>query len=45
MAGIIQDVGAFFDGLESWLSFLPRITIGSLTEIIIIAILVYFALL
>ena len=45
MAGIIQDVGAFFDGRESWLSFLPRITIGSLTEIIIIAILVYFALL
>lgn len=45
MAGIIQDVGAFFDGLESWLSFLPRITIGSLTEIIIIAILVYFTLL
>lgn len=45
MAGIIQDVGAFFDGLGSWLSFLPRITIGSLTEIIIIAILVYFALL
>ena len=45
MTGIIQDVGAFFDGLGSWLSFLPRITIGSLTEIIIIAILVYFALL
>ena len=45
MKGIIQDVGAFFDGLGSWLSFLPRITIGSLTEIIIIAILVYFALL
>ncbi|MFR5631732.1 MAG: diadenylate cyclase CdaA [Monoglobales bacterium] len=38
-------MGAFFDGLGSWLSFLPRITIGSLTEIIIIAILVYFALL
>lgn len=37
--------GSFFDGLGSWLSFLPRITIGSLTEIIIIAILVYFALL
>ena len=45
MAGIIQDVGAFFDGLGSWLSFLPRITIGSLTEIFIIAILVFFALL
>lgn len=45
MTGIIQDVGAFFDGLGSWPSFLPRITIGSLTEIIIIAILVYFALL
>ena len=45
MTGTIQDVGAFFDGLGSWLSFLPRITIGSLTEIIIIAILVYFALL
>ena len=45
MTDIIQDVGAFFDGLGSWLSFLPRITIGSLTEIIIIAILVYFALL
>ncbi|MDO4267759.1 MAG: diadenylate cyclase CdaA [Eubacteriales bacterium] len=38
-------MGAFFEGIGSWLSFLPRITMGNLIEIIIIAVLVYFALL
>lgn len=45
MAGIFHDFGTVFHGLRSWLSFLPRITIGNLIEIIIIASLVYFALL
>lgn len=45
MAGIFHDFGAMFQGLRSWLSFLPRITVGNLIEIIIIASLVYFALL
>ncbi len=45
MAGIFHDFGTMFHGLRSWLSFLPRITVGNLIEIIIIASLVYFALL
>ncbi len=45
MAGIFQGFGAVFQGFRSWISFLPRITVGNLIEIIIIAILVYFALL
>ena len=45
MAGMIQNLGAAFDGARSWLSFLPRISISSLAEIIILGILVYYALL
>ncbi|MDD3251544.1 MAG: diadenylate cyclase CdaA [Lachnospiraceae bacterium] len=45
MAGIIQDIGTFFQGARSWISFLPRISVGNIIEIIIIAVLVYFALL
>lgn len=45
MTGIFHDFGTMFQGLRSWLSFLPRITMGNLIEIIIIASLVYFALL
>lgn len=45
MAGIVQDLGTFFQGVRSWISFLPRITTGNLVEIIIIAGLVYYALL
>lgn len=45
MAGIIQDVGTVLQGVRSWLSILPRISIANIIEIIIIAVLVYFALL
>lgn len=45
MAGMIQNLGVAFDGARSWLSFLPRISISSLAEIIILGILVYYALL
>lgn len=45
MAGMIQDVGTVLQGVRSWLSILPRISIGNIIEIIIIAVLVYFALL
>jgi len=45
MAGIFQNMGGFFQGLGSWLSFLPRITIANLIEIGIIAFLVYEILL
>ncbi|MDO5405727.1 MAG: diadenylate cyclase CdaA [Eubacteriales bacterium] len=38
-------MGGFFQGLGSWLSFLPRITIANLIEIGIIAFLVYEILL
>lgn len=34
-----------FQGMRSWISFLPRITFSNLTEIIILTILVYYALL
>lgn len=42
---IFQTMGEFFQGLGSWLSFLPRITIANLIEIGIIAFLVYEILL
>lgn len=45
MAGMIQDVGTVLQGVRSWLSILPRISVGNIIEIIIIAVLVYFALL
>lgn len=45
MMGIFQQVGDFFQGIGSWLSFLPRITIPNLIEIAIIAFLVYEILL
>lgn len=41
MAEIAPGLGDFFRGLQSWISFLPRITLSNLVEIIIIAILVY----
>lgn len=45
MTGIFQNMGAFFQGIGSWLSFLPRIGLGNLIEIGIIAFLVYEILL
>ena len=45
MAGIIQDLGTVFQGVRSWLSFLPRISIANLIEIVIIAVMVYYTLL
>ncbi len=45
MAGIIQDLGTVFQGVRSWLSFLPRISVANLIEIVIIAVLVYYTLL
>ncbi len=45
MAGMFRNLGEMFRGVRSWISFLPQITVGNLIEIMIIAILVYFALL
>lgn len=45
MTGIFQNMGAFFQGIGSWLSFLPRIGLGNLIEIGFIAFLVYEILL
>ena len=45
MTGVFQDMGGFFQGIGSWLSFLPRITLPNLIEIGIIAFLVYEILL
>ena len=45
MAGIVQDLGTVFQGVRSWLSFLPRISVANFIEIVIIAVLVYYALL
>ena len=45
MTGIFQDLEMVFQGMRSWISFLPRITFSNLTEIIILTILVYYALL
>lgn len=42
MTGTVQGLGDIFQGLQSWLSFLPRIiTLTNIIEIIIIAFLVY----
>lgn len=45
MASIIQDLGTLFQGVRSWLAFLPRISVANFIEIVIIAVLVYYALL
>lgn len=45
MTGIFQDLEVVFQGMCSWISFLPRITFSNVTEIIILTILVYYALL
>ena len=45
MTGIFQDLEMVFQGMRSWISFLPRITFSNVTEIIILTILVYYALL
>ena len=45
MTGIFQDLEMVFQGMRSWISFLPRITFSNITEIIILTILVYYALL
>ncbi len=45
MAGVFQNMGEFLKGLQSWLSFLPRISFANLIEIGIIAFLVYEILL
>ena len=45
MTGIFQDLEMVFQGMRSWISFLPRITFSNLTEIIILTILVYYSLL
>ncbi|HIT64254.1 MAG TPA: TIGR00159 family protein [Candidatus Ventrimonas merdavium] len=42
---MFRNLGEMFRGVRSWISFLPQITVGNLIEIMIIAILVYFALL
>lgn len=41
MAGIVPGLDEFFERFQSWISFLPRITLSNLVEIIIIAFLVY----
>lgn len=41
MAEIIPGLTDALQGLQSWISFLPRITLSNLFEIIIIAVLVY----
>ena len=45
MVGIFQNLEMVFQGMRSWISFLPRITFSNITEIIILTILVYYALL
>lgn len=45
MTGMFQNLEMVFQGMRSWISFLPRITISNITEIIILTILVYYALL
>lgn len=45
MTGVFQRMEGFFQGLGSWLSFLPRIELPNLIEIGIIAFLVYEILL
>jgi len=41
MTGNVLGLGEMLKGLQSWLTFLPRITIRNIFEIIIIAFLVY----
>lgn len=41
MAELIPGLLDFFQNVQSWISFLPRITLSNLVEIIIIAVLVY----
>ncbi len=41
MANLGFDLDSIFDGLYSWLSFVPRISLTNIIEIIIIAFLVY----
>lgn len=45
MMGIFQQAGDLFQGIGSWISFLPRITVSNLIEIGIIAVLLYEILL
>lgn len=45
MTGILQELEALWQETRSWLSFLPRISLANFVEIVIIAVLVYFALL
>ncbi len=45
MGGIFQELEVVFQGIGSCISFLPVISFSNITEIIMIAILVYFALL
>ena len=45
MTGIFQDLEMVFQGMCSWISFLPRITFSNVTEIIILTMLVSYALL
>ncbi len=45
MSGVLQHMAEFFKGLQSWLSFLPRISFANLIEIGIIAFLIYEILL
>lgn len=41
MGEIVPGLSEFFQNVQSWISFLPRITLSNLIEIIIIAVLVY----
>ena len=41
MTGTVQGLGDVLQRMQSWLSFLPRITFTNIIEIIIIAFLVY----
>ena len=41
MAETMAGLGNIFQGMRSWISFLPRITLSNLIEIIIIAVVVY----
>lgn len=41
MAEIIPEIAGFFQNVQSWISFLPRISLSNLFEIIIITVLVY----
>ncbi|MCD8082078.1 MAG: diadenylate cyclase CdaA [Clostridiales bacterium] len=45
MGSIFQGLESTFQGAYSWLSFLPKITLSNVMEIIILAVLVYFAML